>query len=135
MIKQIQRDTFEAVNSIKEGKNEVDKGKQLASQAGEALKKIISQSERVSEIITQLAVASEEQASTSEQISRNVEAISNVTQQSAQGTHLISQSSEGLTNLTHNLQNLINQFKLDLNRNDERSNITVRKNGKMISNY
>ena len=135
MIKQIQRDTFEAVNSIKEGKNEVDKGKQLASQAGEALKKIIRLAERVSEIITQLAVASEEQASTSEQISRNVEAISNVTQQSAQGTHLISQSSEGLTNLTHNLQNLINQFKLDLNQNDERSNITVRKNGKMISNY
>ncbi|MAT56701.1 MAG: hypothetical protein CMF23_01860 [Ignavibacteriae bacterium] len=133
MIKQIQRVSSEAVSSILEGKNEVDKGKELASQAGDALSKIINQSEKVSEIIAQLAVASEEQASTSEQISRNVETISNVTQQSVQGTHLISQSAEGLSNLTHNLQALINQFKLDLELSKDHSHLSVRKNGKLIT--
>ncbi len=133
MIKQIQKDTSEAVSSIKEGKNEVDKGKQLASQAGDALSKIISQSEKVSEIVIQLAAASEQQSSTSEQISRNVEAITNVTEQSVQGTHLISQSANGLSNLTHNLQDLINQFKLDSTFTNEQSVINSKRNGRLIN--
>lgn len=113
MIKQIQRDTTGAVESIQEGTKEVEKGKELANKAGESLHEIIANSDKVAEIIGQLAVASEEQTLTSEQISKNVEAISNVTQQSAQGTQQISRASEDLYRLTGNLQDLINHFKLD----------------------
>jgi len=113
MIKKIQKDTSGAVEAINEGTKEVEKGKELANDAGNALKEIISQTTEVADTISQLAVASEEQSSTSEQISMNVEAINNVTQQGTQGTQQVSRAAENLYQLTENLNSLINQFKLN----------------------
>ncbi|MFA8342554.1 MAG: methyl-accepting chemotaxis protein [Rhodothermaceae bacterium] len=113
MIKKIQKDTSGAVEAINEGTKEVENGKGLANDAGNALKEIISQTTEVADTISQLAVASEQQSSTSEQISMNVEAINNVTQQSTQGTQQVSRAAENLYQLTENLNNLINQFKLN----------------------
>ncbi len=112
MIKKIQQDTSGAVEAINQGTEEVEKGKNLANRAGDALNEIISQTNEVADTISQLAVASEEQSNTSEQISMNVENINNVTQQSAQGTHQVSAAAENLYKLTENLTQLINQFKL-----------------------
>ncbi|MGE5682416.1 MAG: methyl-accepting chemotaxis protein, partial [Bacillota bacterium] len=74
MIKKIQNDTVLAVSSIKEGTSEVEKGKELAQKAGEALKEIIVGTEKGADLIKQLAVASEQQSNTSEQMSKNIEA-------------------------------------------------------------
>jgi ABC-type transporter Mla subunit MlaD len=41
--------------------------------------------------------------------------ISNITQQSATGIQQIARAAEDLNRLTDNLQNLINQFKIDSN--------------------
>ena len=136
MIKHIQKDTAEAVESIAEGTREVEKGKDLAQKAHDALDKIIDNSSRVTDIISQLATASEQQSITSESISRSVEAISNVTQQSAQGTHQISRSAEDLYRLTENLTEIISYFQLDYQLEEESSSDTstysVRQNGKLI---
>ena len=136
MIKQIQKDTNGAVEAIEEGTREVEKGKELAQKAGTSLNEIIDNSGRVSEIITQLAVASEQQAATSESISKNVEAINNVTHQSAQGTQQISRAAEDLYSLTNNLQEVVNQFKLNGNGTnqlkEDNSSYTVRDNGRLI---
>lgn len=113
MIKKIQKDTSGAVTAINQGTKEVERGKELANRAGQALKDIISQTNEVADTISQLAVASEQQSSTSEQISINVEAINNVTQQSAQGTHQVSRAAENLYKLTESLNELIRQFKLN----------------------
>lgn len=139
MIKQIQRDTSGAVESIQEGTHEVERGKELAQKAGNSLEEIISNSERVSTIITQLAAASEEQSATSESISQNVEAINNVTHQTAQGTAQISHAAEDLYRLTSNMQELISHFKLATAEEAEyvdgdHSRLAVRGNGKLISN-
>ncbi len=128
MIKQIQKDTAEAVISMQTGKNEVNNGKQLALKAGDALTEIISGADKVVDIVTQVASASEEQSSASEQISKNIESISSVTQQSASGVQQIAHASEDLNRLTLNLQELIAQFKLD----GKETQYAVRKNGKLI---
>jgi|GEM_PF-242480 len=112
MIKQIQKDTGGAVESIQQGTVEVEKGKQLADKAGQSLKEIISGADNVVEIVTQVAVASREQSSAAEQISRNIESISSVTQESATGVQQIARASEDLNRLTEHLQNLIMQFKI-----------------------
>lgn len=112
MIKKIQQDTTDAVGAIKEGTEEVEREKELANKAGNALKQIITQSAKVSEIISQLATASEQQSSSSEQISKNIEVINNVTQQSAQGAQQISRAAEDLYRLTDNLHQLVNAFQL-----------------------
>jgi methyl-accepting chemotaxis protein len=139
MIKQIQKDTAGAVDSMEEGTNEVEKGKELADKAGESLNQIIEGAEQVVDIITQVAAASEEQSATSEQISKSIEAISNVTQESAGGIHEIAKASEDLSRLTLNLQGLIAKFNtgkefknIILNNNLSKSQFSVRSNGNII---
>ena len=121
MIQRIQEDTSGAVGAIEKGKNEVEKGKTLAGDAGHALTEIIENTDEVANLINQLAAASEEQNATSQQISSNVELINNVTQQATESTEQISRAAENLNKLTINLQTVVNQFKLD---NVEASNIT-----------
>ncbi len=112
MIKQIQKDTIGAVESMNRGTVEVEKGRLLAEQSGVSLKEIIAGAEKVVDVVTQVAAASEEQSSTSEQISKNIESISSVTAESASGTQQIARSAEDLNMLTANLQTLLSQFTL-----------------------
>ena len=128
MIKQIQKDTVGAVESMQQGTEEVEKGKELAEKAGSSLKEIISGADSVVDIISQVAAASEEQSSTSEQISRSIESISSVTQQSASGVQQIAHATEDLNRLMLNLQELVGNFKIS----DTGSKYSIRQNGKLI---
>ncbi len=130
MIKQIQKDTSGAVESMEQGTKEVEIGKQLAEKAGASLQEIIHGAEKVVDIVSQVAAASEEQSSASEQISKNIESISSVTQQSASGIQQIAHASEDLNRLTLNLQELIAQFKVD--ETSGNSKLAVRQNGKLV---
>ena len=134
MIKTIQVETSEAVKSIGKGTSEAAKGKELALKAGEALNKIINGTEEVVDAATQVAAASEEQSATSEQISKSIETISTVIQESASGTQQIARAAEDLNRLTDQLQRLVDKFKLEKNFKQEidRSNLSVRKNGKLV---
>ena len=130
MIKQIQKDTSEAVESMNRGTMEVERGKELANRAGKSLMEIIGASTKVLDDVTQVATASEKQSSTAEQISRSIESISNVTNETASGIQQVARAAEDLNKLTDNLQNLVNKFKID--KEDKKSNYSVRQNGKLI---
>ncbi len=135
MIKKIQQDTKEAVNSIAQGSEEVKKGKLLADKAGKSLNEIISGSEKVVDIIMQVASASEEQSGAAEQISRNIEGISAVTEESTSGVQQIARATEDLNRLTLNLQERISAFKIDLNIGEMDNYIQPKNNhGKMRTN-
>ncbi|MDF1611283.1 MAG: methyl-accepting chemotaxis protein [Stygiobacter sp.] len=130
MIKQIQKDTSEAVLAMTSGTVEVEKGKQLADKAGNALDEIIKGTQEVVDMITQVAAASEEQSSAAEQISKNVEGINNVARESAQGIQQIARASEDLSRLTVNLQEMVSKFNIN---QISMNNLAVRSNGKLIS--
>jgi methyl-accepting chemotaxis protein len=118
MIKQIQKDTGEAVTSMELGTSEVEKGKLLTEKAGNSLNEIINGSEEVVDIINMVASASQEQSAAAEQISKNIEAISSVTNQSASGAQQIAHAAEDLNNLTYNLQKTIEHFKISNNQSN-----------------
>jgi methyl-accepting chemotaxis protein len=134
MIKQIQKDTGEAVVSMQQGTVEVENGKQLADKAGESLKQIISGAEEVGAIIAQVATASQEQSAAAEQISKNIEAISNVTHESATGIQQIARASEDLNHLTNDLQNVISGFKISETSEhyDNNGRMAVKANGSLV---
>ena len=111
MINQIQTDTFNAVESMKKGTEEVETGKVLADKAGIVLNDIIKEAEKVNDIAAQVASASEQQSISAEVISKNIVDISNVTQQSAAGIEQISRSADSLNSINQKLESLINQFK------------------------
>jgi methyl-accepting chemotaxis protein len=110
MIKQIQKDTVEAVKVMTNGTQEVQHGKELADKAEKSLNEIIRGTQEVVDMITQVAAASEEQSSAAENITKNVEIINNVARESAQGIQQIASATEDLSRLTVNLQELINRF-------------------------
>lgn len=137
MIKQIQKDTSGAVESMNRGTEEVEKGKALADLAGKSLKEIIVGVEQVVDMSMQVAAASEEQSSAAEQISKNIEAISNVTHESAAGVQQIARSAEDLSRLTVNLQELTARFKLQTTNEQpkntgDRGRLAVRSNGVLV---
>ena len=129
MIKNIQRETSQAVASMDEGTLEVKKGMKLADQAGHSLQEIVKISQKVTDMITRIAVSSEQQSATSEQISQNVEIIHSVSKQMADNTREVASASEGLKHLTEQLQETVNQFKLDEDehKRDIRNSGIVRK--------
>jgi methyl-accepting chemotaxis protein len=130
MIKQIQKDTSGAVESMNQGTVEVEKGKELANKAGDSLKQIITGAESVVDLITQVAAASEEQSAASEQISKNIEGISSVTQESAAGVQQIARAAEDLNRLTSGLEALVAKFKI----NETSNGLSVKQNGKLVHN-
>jgi methyl-accepting chemotaxis protein len=135
MIKQIQKDTGDAVVSMQQGTIEVENGKQLADKAGESLKEIIKGADEVVDIITQVATASQEQSAAAEQISQNIESINNVTHQSAAGAQQIARAAEDLNRLTNDLQNAISHFKISESSNDiiKNSRLAVKANGSLTN--
>ncbi len=114
MITKIQNDTIGAISSIEKGKTEVELGKNLARDAGNALVEIISITNEVESLINQLATASEEQNATSQELSSNVEMVSRVTQQATNNTEQISEAAKSLNSLTENMLDVVGQFKLDV---------------------
>ena len=110
MIKQIQKDTNEAVTSIKEGKEEVEKGKEKANFAGESLNDIIESVKKTVELVTQVADANKEQSETAEKISSNIEIISNVTNETNVGVQQIAEAVDDLSRLTLNLKSKLERF-------------------------
>jgi len=117
MIKQIQKDTSDAVDSMKTGTMQVEEGKKLARSAGNVLVEIVGEAQKVSDLVIQVAAASEEQSAASEQISKNIESISSVTHQTASGVQQVARAAEDLSRLTINLQEMIGRFKIELNNN------------------
>jgi methyl-accepting chemotaxis protein len=103
MIQAIQLSTREAVASMEEGTEKVDRGIALADRAGNSLKEIVGVSGRVMEMVTTIAESSTRQSTVSQQVSRDAEAISRITNESAKGTQQIAEVAEDLNRLTRSI--------------------------------
>jgi methyl-accepting chemotaxis protein len=110
MIKEIQTRTQEAIEAINQSTEVVEKDKAMAKEAGNFLKKIIDNSNSITQLIEQFASAIEEESKTSEEISRNVEAISVVAEETAESSGIINRNAELLYSSTESLENLMNNF-------------------------
>ncbi|ABK98355.1 methyl-accepting chemotaxis protein [Pelobacter propionicus] len=112
MIKAIQTETHQAVLSMDEGVNEVERGTQEASKSGSALEEILAQINEVTNQINQIATAAEEQSSTSRDISNNMHMITGIVNETAQGTQATAKAADQLTALANDLKVLVAQFRL-----------------------
>jgi methyl-accepting chemotaxis protein len=112
MIQGIQRETDDAVHSMEIGFQEVDKGKELADQAGKSLNEIVKSSKQVTEMIFQIASAAEEQATTAEQIQKNIDQIASVTNETAKGAEQSADAARSLNQQAENLKGVVERFKI-----------------------
>lgn len=75
MIKEMQSQTKEAVESMDLGRKEAEAGELSSHQAEQALERIVDDINRVKDMVAQIATAAEEQAMTSTEITRNLDEI------------------------------------------------------------
>jgi len=118
-IKAIQIEAQDADDSMRAANNSVKEGLKLTEEVALVLSEILQKTEIVSSEVEQVAAASEEQSSAAEEISKSIEAINAVTQESASGIQEISRTTDDLSRLTLNLQELVNQFKIDNDSNQK----------------
>ena len=112
MIKGIQNDTSNAVETMEAGTAKVDTGVNLANQAGNALKHIVKSSQNVTDMIQQIATASDEQTSAGNEISSKLERVASITHQTADLVQKSSESTQNLDALAQQLQQLVSGFRL-----------------------
>lgn len=113
MINLIRQDTQRAVQAIEKGSKEVQKERQLAEQAEEALANIIGYIEEIHTIIESVAASSEELSITGNIIARSVDTIRSVSDTSAVETQEIALAINDLSALTTRLKTIIQMFKVD----------------------
>jgi methyl-accepting chemotaxis protein len=112
MIKGIQQETEDAVKSMETGIQEVDKGRELADQAGNSLTSIVNMAQQVQDMIQQIATAAEEQSSAAEQISKNVETVSSIARESATGAQQSATAAEELNRQSEAMRQMVSKFKI-----------------------
>jgi carbonic anhydrase len=112
MIKGIQTETGEAVQSMEAGLVQVEKGRELTDKAGASLNEIVTMSGRVLEMIQQVSASAEEQSTAAEQISKSIEGITTVTQETAKGAEQSAAAAEQLNRQAEGLQQMVARFKI-----------------------
>jgi methyl-accepting chemotaxis protein len=112
MIKGIQEETSEAVQSMKSGIERVDKGRELANTAGTSLKEIVEMAQRVMEMVRTIASGSEQQSEAASDISKNMEQIQQVTEEATRGADQSASAAEDLNRQADSLQELVAAFKV-----------------------
>ncbi|TAE25032.1 MAG: methyl-accepting chemotaxis protein [Candidatus Kapaibacterium sp.] len=122
-IRQIQHDTNKAVESINQGTQEVNTGKQAAAQAVTALDGILSRTNKVATIVTELASAGQEQNTSVRAASEHADSISAIIGESAAATGEIARTAHDLSRLTERLDALMRNFQIYDQTNKREKNI------------
>ncbi len=112
LVKTIQADTNQAINSMEKAITEVIAGTKLANDAGVALGKIETVSLQLAELIQNISVAAQEQALVSGSISKTMAVIEEIARQTAAGTLQSTESVGELVTLVSELRNSVAEFKL-----------------------
>jgi twitching motility protein PilJ len=112
LVKTIQTDTNEAVNSMEQTTAEVVKGAERAHAAGGALEEIETVSADLAKLIRDISTAASHQTTTAGQVSRTMNVIQDISTQTLSGTNNTAQSIGELADLAVELRGSVSGFKL-----------------------
>lgn len=113
MVSGIQNDTEQAVNSMRQGSEEVRVGVDLANQAGKALQDISGSVEQVVQMIGQIANATRSQSAASDSLTTTVEEIARMAQENSRAIEGTATASQEMVNHSQALQKVISRFRLN----------------------
>jgi len=112
MIKAIQSETQEAVKTMEDGVQEVEKGALSSQESGQALENILGRISEVSMQISQIATAAEEQTATTNEVTMNVQQINQVVGNTARGAEETAAAAAHLAGQSRALKKLMSDFKV-----------------------
>jgi twitching motility protein PilJ len=112
LVKTIQADTNEAVNSMEASTSEVVGGARLAEDAGEALQRIEQVSNEIAQATRAMADKLERHSGEVGTINDTMEVVQRITTQTAEGTEKTTQSIETLARMAEQLRQTVARFRL-----------------------
>jgi len=112
-IEKLQAGAKEAVLAMEQGRNQAQRGTEMAQKAANSLDAIASAVASINDMNTQIAAAAEEQSAVSEEINRNIVNISQISEQTATGASQTTAASTDLSQLAIELQKIVAQFKIN----------------------
>ncbi len=112
MVKVIQSGTEAAVVSMEAGREEAERGVEMANQAGESLERIVEMVAGLSERIQQIAAASQTQSEVARDVHANVEMVAGIGEQTKRDARQCSESSGELARLAGELREMVGQFRI-----------------------
>jgi len=118
LVKTIQSDTNQTVESMEHTTAEVVQGAKLVEDAGVALEKIEEVSSNLAELIQSISDEGKQQTATSSKIYKNMEVIQNIAVQTASGTSNAANAISYLADIVNELRNSVAGFKLPVEVDD-----------------
>lgn len=112
MIQGIQAETKAAVEKMKSGMEQVEKGVAATGKAGESLNQIILAAEGVGDTVSQIAIAASEQSNATEQVNSSMDQINNLAAESAEGARQSAQACQQLSGLALDLKKTVEKFEI-----------------------
>ncbi|HFC53898.1 MAG TPA: HAMP domain-containing protein [Gammaproteobacteria bacterium] len=112
MVKVIQSGTEAAVVSMEAGREEAERGVEMANQAGGSLEQIVEMVSGLSERIQQIAAASRTQSEVTRDVYANVEMVAGIGEQTEKDARQCSESSGELARLAEELREMVGQFRI-----------------------
>jgi len=112
MISNLQTESSKAVSNIESGVHEVQKGTEVADQAGLRLSEIIEYNTITTDMINQIATAAEEQSTNTNEISSSVTEINSVTEENSLQVSIINEASQHLSEIAESLKAKVSVFKV-----------------------
>ena len=97
LIKEIQRETTEAVAAIETGSKEVTEGREVITKSGEAFGEIAKAVENTASMVEQISAATEQMAAGTKQVVKSVDDIASTAEEAASATEETSASTEEMT--------------------------------------
>ena len=112
LVRAIQTDTNETVESMEQTTAEVVRGAELANSAGESLTEIQSTSENLAKLILAISGAAKEQSEQANRASRSMRVISDITEQTLSGSAESGKAIGELAEQAVRLRSSVDDFKL-----------------------
>jgi methyl-accepting chemotaxis protein len=110
VIQDVQSMTEDAVQQMRAGSGDVERGVEATSKAGESIQKIIREADMVGTMVAQIASSATQQATATEQVTASMSQINELAIESAEGSQLSAQACEQLFDLALGLQNMVARF-------------------------
>ena len=112
LVKNIQTDTSEAVDSMESTTSQVVSGAKKAEDAGEALVQIEAVSKNLSRMIEEISTEAQAQSHTATQVAEQMTEIRDISIKTSEGTNQTAQSMGQLADLVSKLSDSVADFKL-----------------------
>ncbi|UAA40236.1 methyl-accepting chemotaxis protein [Paraneptunicella aestuarii] len=112
ILEDLQSTAKEAVNKMQSSREQVSESVEQASQAGESLKTVTSTVHEIDQMNKQIALDIKQQKDISNQLVDSVTDIQNKTQESSNASNKLNAVSEQLSRLAENLESVASQFKV-----------------------